>query len=83
LLYLKQNPKEYIRRTRVNYTEQTLEIVGQRITREAKEMLSDPAIYPTPSQWNCNGCRYFQPCVATQEGRDADIILQENYVVRV
>jgi hypothetical protein len=83
LLFLKENPKEYIRRTKVAYTQQTLEIVGQRIQREASEMLEDPTIYPSPSSWNCNGCRFFAPCVALHEGRDAQIVLDENYEVRV
>jgi hypothetical protein len=82
LLYLKENPKEYIRRTKVTYTQQTLELVGQRIQREAREMLESPVIYPTPSQWNCNGCRFFAPCVALHEGRDSSILLAENYEVR-
>lgn len=82
LLYLKQNPKEYVRRTKVNYTQKKLELIGKRIQKEAKEMINDPAIYPTPSQMNCNGCRFFAPCVAKQEGSDYETILHENYIRR-
>lgn len=71
LSYLKHNPKEYCRRIRISYTQQQLEIVGQRIEREAREMINpNLQIYPSPSMMNCNGCRFYGPCVQIQEGRE-------------
>lgn len=80
--YLKANPKEFVRRTRITFAPRTLEIVERRIRAEATEMLNDPVIYPSPSPWNCNGCRFFQPCLALYEGSDYLAILNENYVKR-
>lgn len=77
LLYFKQNPKEFCRRTTVHYSEQQLDIVEERIRKEAREMINpDVVIYPTPSPWNCNGCRFFGPCIQVQEGREPSM---ENY----
>lgn len=80
--YLKMNPKEFIRRTRVNLAPESFPIIERRIQLEAKEMLGDPAIYPTPSPWNCRGCRFLQPCIALNEGANYQVILDENYVKR-
>jgi len=79
LRYLRDNPKEYVRRTKVMYRPETLALVEDRIRKEAQVMLNDPAIYPTPSRFNCNGCSFFRPCLALHEGRDPDIILDELY----
>lgn len=78
LLYLKQNPKEFVRRKRIEYAPEFLVIVEDRIRKEAIEMLRpDVAIYPTPSKFNCNGCRFFGPCLQTQEGRPPFLDLYE------
>lgn len=79
LAYLKANPKEFVRRTRVLFRPETLDIVERRIKMEAAEMLDHPAIYPTPSRFNCNGCSFFAPCLALHEGRDYVAILDEGY----
>jgi|SRR5215469_7067811 len=80
--FLKTNPKEFIRRTRIQFTPKVLELVEKRVVAEAREMLGNPAIYPTPSPWNCNGCRFFQPCLAMHEGSDYQLILDQNFVRR-
>lgn len=78
LRYLKHNPKEFVRRTRVNYRPEALEIVEKRIAMEAKEM-SNPnvQIYPSPSPMNCNGCRFFIPCLQIQEGSEPAMDMYE------
>jgi hypothetical protein len=82
LKYLKHNPKEWIRRTLVRYTPQQMVFIEQRIMAEASEMAFNPTIYPTPSAWNCNGCRFFAPCTALLDGQDPGVILNENYKKR-
>jgi PD-(D/E)XK nuclease superfamily len=82
LEYLKANPKEFVRRTKIRFAKDTLNIVEGRIQLEAREMLNDPAIYPTPSRFNCNGCRFFQPCIALHNGYDPSAILLENFEKR-
>jgi hypothetical protein len=79
LEYLLSQNDRYFRRTRVTFNPQMLQLVEQRILLEAHEMIDDPAIYPTPSRFNCTGCRFFAPCVALQEGADYTAILNENY----
>jgi hypothetical protein len=84
LLYLKHNPKEYIRRTQIRFTPGQLDIVERRIQKEALEMANpDVAIFPTPSAWNCQRCRFLQPCIALQQGLDHQAILEELYEKRV
>lgn len=80
--YLIENPKEWFRRTRVQYTQHQLEIQEERIKLEAREMLMNPTIYPTPSRFNCQGCSFFRPCLAVQEGSDPKPILEEQYEKR-
>jgi len=71
LLFLKRNPKEYARRTTVMYNDDMMQVVQNRIYLEAQEMMNpDLRIYPSPSPMNCNGCRFFGPCLQTQEGRE-------------
>jgi len=82
LAYLKNNPKQFVRRTRLNYTPQMLDLVEQRISSESYEMLHNPLIYPTPSRFNCQGCSFFAPCLARHEGRDEQLILDELYEKR-
>jgi RecB family exonuclease len=77
--YLKMNARQFVRRTKVIFRPETLQVVERRIRMEALEMLDNPLIYPTPSRMNCNGCSFFAPCLALHEGRDPDTILDENY----
>jgi len=82
LQYLKDNPKEFVRRTKVTYGPRVLPLVEKRIRTEAVNMLGDPDIYPTPSRFNCNGCQFFAPCLALHEGYDPQTILDEQYEKR-
>lgn len=77
--YLKISQREFVRRTKVIFRPETLQIVENRIRMEAAEMLDHPSIYPTPSRMNCQGCSFFAPCLALHEGRDPEAILDENY----
>jgi hypothetical protein len=45
-------------------------------------MLNDPSIYPNPSKMACNGCWFYAPCLAKQDGQDAQFILINNYKKR-
>lgn len=80
--FLVENPKDWFRRTRVQYTLRQLELQEQRIIAEAQEMLMNPQIYPSPSRFNCQGCKFFRPCLAVQEGSDPSPILEEQYEKR-
>jgi hypothetical protein len=79
LNYLRDNPKEFVRRTEVRRNIQEMDRQGVRILLEAIDMLSNPSIYPAPGPMNCNGCWYINPCIAQQEEGDPQFILENNY----
>ena len=40
-------------------------------------------LYPTPTPEHCAACDFRAPCLAMNEGGDADAILKTNYRVRL
>jgi CRISPR/Cas system-associated exonuclease Cas4 (RecB family) len=80
--FLKEQPKEFVRRIEVKRNEYQRKQQGIRIFQEAVEMLGNPIIYPSPSAMNCNGCWFYNPCVATNDGGDVDFFLNELYTKR-
>ncbi len=83
LQFLSEKPNPFFRRVQIHRNKASLEFVGRNIYMEASEML-DPAvnIYPSPSYFNCNGCRFLEPCIAQQNGYDHQFILDELFVDR-
>jgi hypothetical protein len=79
LQFLRENPKVTVRRERVWRTPEQLRIFERRLCLEAIDMLNDPSIYPNPSKMACNGCWFYAPCLAKQDGQDAQFILINNY----
>jgi hypothetical protein len=71
------------RRTRIPRTRAALDDLGRRVAVEALEML-DAALplYPTPTPEHCSACTFRAPCLAMNEGADAEAILTMNYRVR-
>jgi len=65
--YLKNNGKQFIRRTKVLKNSNELEVQERRIYLEAVDMINNPSIYPNASRFNCMGCSFMQPCIAKQE----------------
>jgi ATP-dependent helicase/DNAse subunit B len=80
--FLNADPKEFVRRTVIKRTQSEYEAQSRRIFMEAIDMLDTPMIYPNPSSMNCNGCQFFQPCLATQDGGDVEWFLDELYTKR-
>src|SRR3984957_6371949 len=80
--FLAEQPKEYVRRIEVKRNEYQRKMQGIRVFQEAVEMLGNPMIYPSPSAMNCNGCWFLQPCIATNDGGDAQYFLNELYTKR-
>ncbi len=55
---------------------------GLHLQMVAKEMLSDPAIYPSPSNaWTCLHCPFRSPCIAADDGSDHIGMLEDGYEV--
>lgn len=82
LNFLAEQPKEYIRRIEIKRNEYQRKQQGIRVFQEAVEMLGNPNIYPSPSAMNCNGCWFYNPCVATNDGGDVQYFLDELYTKR-
>jgi hypothetical protein len=81
--WLEANPPNLFRRTVVFKTPPEYMVIQERLFYEAVDMLNDPFIYPSPnSNWGCTNCLYRDPCLAKQEGKGIDLILQTNYHVR-
>jgi hypothetical protein len=71
------------RRTRVPRTRAALDDLGRRLATEALEMLDpEPTLYPTPAPEHCGVCDFRSPCLAWNEGADAEAIVKTNYRVR-
>jgi len=74
---------EMFRRTRVPRTRAASTISAAVSPVEALEMLDAAlALYPTPAPEHCAACHFRAPCLAMNEGADAEAILTETYRVR-
>jgi hypothetical protein len=80
--FLKDKGNPFFRRLQVTRSPREIELLGERIAIEASDMLNDPAIYPSPGMFNCMGCGYRMPCLATLDGTDTKYILNEQFVKR-
>lgn len=79
-LSIQENP--FFRRVEVHRNQASLKYMSKIIYLEAKEMLNDPAIYPSPGPFTCNFCRFKEPCISKQNGYDHQFILDELFVRR-
>jgi CRISPR/Cas system-associated exonuclease Cas4 (RecB family) len=76
LQYLKEKGNPFFRRMEVHRNKAAIDYLGSVIYMEATEMLSpDLLIYPNPGYFNCNGCRFREPCIAKQDGHDYKFLL--------
>jgi hypothetical protein len=74
---------EMFRRTRIPRRRAALDDLGRRLATEAMEMLGENvAVYPTPAPEHCAACAFRAPCIALNEGADADAILEADYRIR-
>ena len=85
LEYLRENPRDYFRRTPVLRTPEELEYQGRLVLAEVRDMLigpSDgPSIYPNPER-HCNYCDFRAPCTIENEQGDVEFILNDPSVYR-
>lgn len=82
LAYLKDQGNPFFRRLELYRNQASLKYVGHNIYLEAREMLNDPVIFPSPTFFNCNNCRFREPCISKQNGYDFQFILDELYQKR-
>jgi hypothetical protein len=67
-----------LRRTRIRRGRDEIASVGAQLAVEALEMLSGPAIYPTPAA-HCRFCEFRAPCLAMMEAREAEPLLTNDF----
>lgn len=63
--------QQYFRRIEVHRSDAEMAALEANIVNESIDMIDNPRIYPNPSRWNCNGCKFRTPCLMVQEGNDA------------
>jgi hypothetical protein len=77
LEHLRDNPREYFRRTPLHRSSLELATQGKYVVQEVTDMLSSPALYPNPNKMKCNGCDFRHPCITQNEGRDVEFVLND------
>lgn len=80
--HLKTKENNFVRRERVRRNRKEIQMIGEMLQYEVREMLNDPVIYRTPGAFNCNGCPFFAPCVVRWEGGDYKSILEQMFKKR-
>lgn len=70
--------QEYFRDIETYRSRQELENLGLEVLYEALDMLGDPLIYRSPSQFACDWCAYNAPCTARFDGSDWEFILEQS-----
>lgn len=71
--------RQFIERTPVRRNRAEIESCGNRIYMEVMDMLDpDVRIYPNPTgDWSCLGCPFRAPCIATDDGSNAQMLLDD------
>lgn len=71
----------YFRRQQIHRTQAELRNLADNIRDEVMDML-DPNLrcYPSPGRFTCGGCAFREPCMAMNEGRDYEWILNEQFI---
>jgi len=80
--WLKENGTRYIEVHKVPKPPQTLDSVGHNIFLQAREMISSPAIYPSPGRFACGWCAFVSPCIDKRAGRDYQYAIDTMYEVK-
>jgi hypothetical protein len=77
---IKQQYRDGFRRTHIPRTPIELAGRGRDVGHEIIDM-TDPSLrlYPNPAEHRCGGCNYRAPCLAMNQGKDAEPILRAGY----
>jgi hypothetical protein len=67
-----------LRRTRIRRSRAEIAATGMLIAAEAVDMISEPAVYPTPAA-HCQDCEFSTPCLALEAGTDAEPVLAAHF----
>lgn len=79
VLYNELTPEARFRRTRLRLSRGAIERAGQQLAVEAALMVDQGlAVFPTPAP-DCDVCAFLAPCLAMQDGHDAEDLLSRDY----
>lgn len=80
-MYLvEQGVSLFIQRDLVTRNKYEVAATGEHLKMIAKEITSDPAIYPNPTgEYRCLQCAFRNPCIAADDGSDWQGMLNEAY----
>lgn len=82
IAWLEADGTRFLQVHRVYKPPQTLDNIGHNIFLQAKEMIQEPAIYPSPGRRSCEWCSFQGPCIDKTAGRDYQYALSTMYEVR-
>jgi len=68
--FLKQTEKTYIVRHEIQRTNIELKIEENQLHAEIKDMLDNPSIYNSVSEWKCHNCEFLEPCILRLSNKD-------------
>jgi hypothetical protein len=82
LEWLEYDGPRFIQVHKVYKPPQTLDNIGHYIYLQAKEMISNPVVYPSPGRFTCNWCAFQGPCIDKTAGRDYQYALDTMFEVK-
>jgi hypothetical protein len=82
LEWLKSDGPRFIQVHKVYKPPQTLDNIGHYIYLQARDMIEEPTIYPSPGRFVCGWCPFQGPCIDATAGRDYEYALNTMYEVK-
>lgn len=79
LYYLRQKPNEFFTRIPFTRTDEEIEHIMDNVKAIARDMISDPALYPNYNWMSCNFCMFKNLCNLTTKGYDLQSVLNTEY----
>jgi hypothetical protein len=80
--WLKNEGIKFIQIHRIPKPPQTLDNIGRYIYQQTLEMISSPAIYPSPGRFTCSWCPFQGPCIDQTADRDYQYALDTLYEIK-
>lgn len=82
LQYLLAEGNHYFRRYQQHRSTAEYNDMGVRLAQEAEDMIDCCQYYPNPGRFNCNFCRFREPCLALNRDMDWEFMLREGFITR-
>jgi hypothetical protein len=82
LEWLERDGTKFIATHKIYKRPDALHNIGHNIYLQAREMISDPAIYPSPGRFTCSWCAFQGPCIDRQTGNDYQYAIDTMYEIK-